>query len=60
MQLLTISCWGKGIQGKTVVIHFISSLYWRVKEEANEERLELWMADCMIQCTGDHAAVWLG
>lgn len=35
MQSLTISCWGKGIRGKAVVIHFISSLWGKGKDEAN-------------------------
>lgn len=42
MQSHTISCWGKRIRGKTVVIDFISSLWRRVKEEVNEKRLALW------------------
>lgn len=52
MQSLTISCWGKGIGGKTVVIHFISSLWGREKEEASEERLALWQHTVWINALG--------
>lgn len=60
MQSLTISCWGKGIGGKTVVIHFISSLRGRGKEAASEGRLALWWRTVLIQCAGDRAAACLG
>lgn len=40
MQSLTISSRGKGIEGKTVVIHFISSLWRKGEEEWAEEALQ--------------------
>lgn len=39
MQSLTISSRGKGIEGETVVIHFISSLWRKGEEERAEEAL---------------------
>lgn len=52
MQSLTISCWGKGIRGKTVVIHFISSLWGKGKEEASGDRFALWRHTVWINALG--------
>lgn len=60
MQSHAISCRGKRIRGKAVVIDFISSLWGKAKEEANEERLPSWRRTVRFRAPGISTAVQLG
>lgn len=59
MQSLTISSRGKGIEGETVVIHFISSL-WRKGEEEQARKVCAEAARRTNRCSGNDTAARLG